>query len=340
MARTKPQEVGGLPEWLQDGRVCVFLLLIPLAAMAPWLYFTSPAAGVVGKATIGIELFRFSGLTPEIANAEYANRLNVMAAASLLVLVGLAATAFAALVTFRSATQKADRLAHFGVWAVVFAICAWLVVFSDGRIYDHLGTGLFAGTLGTTANGQPLLSLLHHKLDVVNFTVTLAATMLAIAAASIATAASRIASIAQLARHDRLSRRLDAILLASATVLAAGLIEIKQWYGWPLPYIDQGDRNAFTSICNAFVGLQSVSYVGVLAGIYFPAGLVLDHARSRMALDLKYASGRHSEVETTQASALLVPRATGRVEQLVRGIAILSPIMVGPLASFFGLKLG
>src|SRR5207244_770521 len=124
-----------------------------------------------------------------------------------------------------------------------------------------------------------------------NLVVTLAATALAIAAASIATAASRIKTIEQLPRHDRLNRSLDAILLVSAALLGAGLIEIKQWYGWPLPYIDESDRSAFTSICNAFVGLQSVSYVGVLAGIYFPAGIVLDRARSRMALDLKYATG-------------------------------------------------
>jgi hypothetical protein len=328
--------------WMGEGRWLVFLVIVPLACIIPWGVLTDPSMRVVGYVGIRYETFQTYGLTTAIAAAEYANRLTMVAATTLLILVSSAATFFAVMVAYRSSTMSADRRLHFFVGIVLAATLLPFLVSSRSHIYDWLGAGVFSQTLGAQGDKNGLIALLNFKLCVANIAVLLAATALAIAAASIATAASRIKAVEQLRRHDRLNRNLDNILLACAAVLGAGLIEVKQWYGWPLPFIDSTDQKAFTAICNAFIGLESVCFVGVLAGIYFPAGYALDRARSRMGLDLVRAARPArglSAAELKQATEMLSVKPTGRLEQLMRAVAILSPILVGPLASFVALKL-
>jgi hypothetical protein len=320
---------------MADGRSHVLLVLIPLAAISSWFFFASNSR-VLGEVQFGLTHFRASGLTDAIAAAEYANRFNIMAAACLLVLTAVAAAGYAGLSAFASISRLKDRQIIVATWLIVLAIGAAGLMLSNSRIYQHLGTGLFAQTLGV--HPQRLLNLLDWKLDIANGITLLAATTLAVAAASIAIGASRIVSLEQLDRHDRLNRRLDTILLASAAVLAAGVIEIKLWYAWPTPYIDDGDRKAFAAVCEGLIGLQSVAYVGVLAGIYFPAGAVLDRARDRMRLELAHRLKMHPDQQLTRATEALGSKPSGRIEQLVRGAAILSPLLVGPATSFLSLK--
>jgi hypothetical protein len=323
-------------DWIADGRGYALLVLIPLGAISSWFFFASNSR-LLGEVQFGLSQFRASGLTAAIAAAEYANRFNVMAAACLLVLTGIAAAGYAALAAYASVSRRRDRQVIAATWFIVLALGGAGLVLSDTRIYQYLGTSLFAHTLGI--HPQRLLDLLDWKLDIANIVTLFAATTLAVAAASIAIAASRIVSLEQLDRHDRLNRRLDTILLASAAVLAAGVIEIKLWYAWPTPYIDEGDRKAFAEVCNGLIGLQSVAYVGVLAGIYFPAGAVLDRARDRMRLELAHRQKLHPEQQLARATEVLGTKPTGRIEQLMRGAAILSPLLVGPAASFLSLKL-
>ena len=153
---------------------------------------------------------------------------------------------------------------------------------------------------------------------------------------------SRLA-LSDLPTLERLRRRLDLILFASALVLGIGLIDMKYWQAWPLPFVENGkDYERFT---NAFIAFQSVCYVGVLATIYLPTALVLDAARARIKLNAGagLADGRvappsaNDDLAASQASSLSA--AVAPVAVLLRTVTVLSPVLVGPLATIVQLKL-
>jgi hypothetical protein len=126
-----------------------------------------------------------------------------------------------------------------------------------------------------------------------------------------------------------LKRYLDRILLGSALMLAAGVIDLKQWTALPVPFMADPIASAYTSFVGGFVALQSICYVAGLVMMFLPAAWLLNNARERMANNVP-----EEEV------AAEVPPGGFAVTDLLRVAAMLAPILVGPVANFVNLRSG
>ena len=342
-----------LDNLLGDGRWFVLTILFPVVCMGPWWLATfgkvpwGQSWGLFAKVKIAVVNINCC-LTQTQAIQEAANRVQSASATLLLVFVAIVVGVFALWRTSTTVRGKTNRLVLSIAWLIVIAFLAYALWPSptNPRVYALLGNApdgrrlfdatlgsienrLFDATLGSIENRTPL-NLLDDLLDWANYSVAFAAVSLALASSSIGIAAHQLAGKADLPVLDRLSRRLDLILLLGAVVLAAGIITIKQWHGSPLPFILEADSSktdstkAYSALTAAHLAFQSVCYVGVLVGIYLPAALALQHRRSQLEpVPDKPASESGNPV----------------FQSLFRIVAMLSPVLVGPLASIATLKL-
>lgn len=320
--------------WPIDGRLCALLIVVPLVPILPWaLVDLTPLAD--GQS------LRFEQSQTRSTTGDAIGRMNSFTATLLLVVVALAAGLFGLMRLRRAATRTADRRLLLSGWAVLLVVVLFAVLGDGSRIYQKLGNGVFERAL----SGESL-SMLDRQLDLANAVIAFAATALATTAAAIAMAGCRIRFVTQLNKYDRLSRNLDAVLIASAVVLVAGIIHVKQWYAWPTPSLADTSKESFANLTSAFIAYQSICYVGILALIYFPAGVILDRARGRMTADLRVAVRRLSQDDSARkagearlatARTALTPSAPGRFEHLVRMLAILSPVLAGPITALLPL---
>jgi hypothetical protein len=214
-----------------------------------------------------------------------------------------------------------------------------------------------------------LIEILRSQFYVSTIGAAFAGTALAAAATDIGQEARALPNPPNAQQVDDLSRRLDLVLFATAAVLVAGVIAVDTWSAWPSPLVggkdvtiagreaqaaardelrpknvavdNPSDSNAaaqvealkqkkledlknnyaaFLELKNGFIAIQSVCYVGALVLIFLPAAASIDSARRRLA-------------------GLSGPTMF-KVDQILRVLAILSPVLVGPITRFLAVKLG
>ena len=331
------------------------LLLLPFVCFLPWILVTGPAdygrkLGILSDFTLQT-LVNPATLAPQAGKAgaevkpaqaadnagrldlllthEAANRLNSLAATALLVFVAVGAGIYGWTAAWRLSAALGDRSLFLlaGLIAVVLLRLIWPD--SYHRIYDLLGAHVFESTIGAIHGGKPL-AVLDHQQVVNNFVLVIAGVGLAFAAALVAVRASRLGGAYDLAVYVDLKRHLDRILLASALMLAAGVIDLKQWTALPVPFMaETGLANAYTSFVGGFVALQSICYVAGLVLMFLPAAWQLDRARERIV---------HSAPPEEVADR--APPGSFVAADLLRIAAMLAPILVGPVANFVNLKVG
>jgi len=331
----------------RSGRVVVVavLLLLPFVCFVPWILVTGPAdlghkLGVLSEFKLQtlIDPKAFDSSAYQAADAvgrldllltrEAANRLNSLAATALLVFVAFGAGAYGWMAAWRLSATLGDRslFGLAGIIAVVLLAMVWPASYHG--IYDLLGDNVFQSTIGAIYGGKPL-ALLDHQQIVNNFVLVIAGVGLAFAAALIAVLASRLDRAADLPVYVELKRYLDRILLGSALMLSAGVIDLKQWTTLPVPFMADPIASAYTSFVGGFVALQSICYVAGLVMMFLPAAWLLNIARERMANNVP-----EEEV------AAEVPPGGFAVTDLLRVAAMLAPILVGPVANFVNLRSG
>ena len=325
--------------------VVAVLLLLPFVCFVPWILVTGPAdlghkLGVLSEFKLQtlIDPKAFDSSAYQAADAvgrldllltrEAANRLNSLAATALLVFVAFGAGAYGWMAAWRLSATLGDRslFGLAGIIAVVLLAMVWPASYHG--IYDLLGDNVFQSTIGAIYGGKPL-ALLDHQQIVNNFVLVIAGVGLAFAAALIAVLASRLDRAADLPVYVELKRYLDRILLGSALMLAAGVIDLKQWTTLPVPFMADPIASAYTSFVGGFVALQSICYVAGLVMMFLPAAWLLNIARERMANNVP-----EEEV------AAEVPPGGFAVTDLLRVAAMLAPILVGPVANFVNLRSG
>jgi hypothetical protein len=324
--------------------VVLGLLLLPFVCFVPWILVTGPFEfgqkyGIIAEFKLQtlIDPKTFDSSANQAADAvgrldllvtrEAANRLNSLAATALLVFVAVGAGAYGWMVAWRLATKIGDRglFVPAGVIAAILLALVWPS--SYHRIYGLLGNDVFKLTIGTIYGGLPL-TVLDHQQIVNNFVLVIGGVGLAFAAALIALIATRIGQASDLAIYAELKRYLDRILLGSALMLAAGVIDLKQWTALPVPFMaDPNLAAAYTSFVGGFVALQSICYVAGLVMMFLPAAWLLNNARERMVHNVR-----------VEQAAAEVPPGGFAVTDLLRVAAMLAPILVGPVANFVNLR--
>jgi hypothetical protein len=328
--------------------VVLVLLLLPFVCFVPWILVTGPAdlghrLGILSEfklqtlidpKPLGSETGKDAAQAKPadidlLLTREAANRLNSLAATALLVFVAFGAGVYGWMVAWRLSAKLGDRslFALAGLIAIILLKMVWPD--SYHRVYDLLGNQVFQSTIGAIYGGRPL-AVLDHQQIVNNFVLVIAGVGLAFAAALIAVLASRVDSASDLSVYIELKRHLDRILLGSALMLAAGVIDLKQWTALPVPFMaDPGLATAYTSFVGGFVSLQSICYVAGLIMMFLPAAWLLNGARERMVLNVP-----------PEKAAAEVPPGGFAVTDLLRVAAMLAPILVGPVANLVNLKAG
>ena len=283
----------------RGGRVVVVLvlLLLPFACFLPWILVTGPAGygyqlGIVSK-------FNLHGLTDAttfpapagkalaeakpggvadpggqrdlLLTREAANRLNSLAATALLIFVTVGAGIYGWMVACRVSGEPGDRTLFGLAGVIALALLCMVWPDPDHPVYGLLGDRVFELTIGTIYGGTPL-DVLKHQQIVNNFVLVVAGVGLAFAAALVAVRASRIGRGSNVETYIELKHYLDRILVASALMLAAGVIDLKQWTALPVPFMaDTNLAAAYTSFVGGFVSLQSICYVAGLVMMFVPA---------------------------------------------------------------------
>jgi len=173
----------------------------------------------------------------------------------------------------------------------------------------------------------------YHQQLVNNLVVVIAGVGLSFGAAFIAIRASRLRGMEDRPLYLDLKRLLDIILLSSALMLAAGVLDLEQWTALPVPFIsDDKLVAAYSSFASAFVAFQSICYVAALVVMFLPPALLLDRARDRIGEN-------ESNAESAGPVAKSLPEGF-IVADVLRAAAMLAPILVGPVANFANLKIG
>jgi hypothetical protein len=332
----------------RDGRVVVMvvLLLLPFVCFVPWILVTGPSG--LGQKYGILSEFALQTLTdPAAAPAakpgeaagvvsgvdllmtrEAANRLNSLAATALLIFVAVGAGIYGWMVAWRVSTELDER--RLFVLAGAIAIVLLVLVWPDPvhPVYGLLGKNVFASTIGAVYGGKPL-RVLEHQQFVNNLVLVVAGVGLAFAAALVGVQASRIGRGTNVAVYIDLKRHLDRILVASALMLAAGVIDLKQWTALPVPFMADTLASAYTSFVGGFVALQSICYVAGLVMMFLPAAWLLNGARERLVHGVP-----------PEEAAAKVPPGGFVPADVLRVAAMLAPILVGPVANFVNLKSG
>jgi hypothetical protein len=313
--------------------VVLILLLLPFVCFVPWILVTGPA-NLGHKFGILSEFKLQTLIDPKTAadldtllTREAANRLNSLSATALLVFISVGAGIYGWAVAWRVSAELGDR-GLFGL-AGIIAVVLLLMVRQDPlhRVYDLLGERVFRSTIGAIYAGRPL-AVLDHQQIVNNFVLVLAGVGLAFAAALVGVQAARLGRGSNVATYVELKRSLDRILLASALMLAAGVIDLKQWTALPVPFLaDANLAGAYTSFVGGFVALQSICYVAGLVMMFLPAAWLLNGARERLVHGVP-----------PEEAAAKVPPGGFVPADILRIAAMLAPILVGPVASFVNLR--
>jgi hypothetical protein len=247
------------------------------------------------------------------------------------------------MIAWREIASTKDRIVFGGAWLLLIVVLISVMDPSrhGTRIIALLGHDVFDKTVGAIYGGKPLV-LLKRLLMMASIIVVVGGATLAIAVTTLAASGSRLRTLDDLPILDKLRTRLDLILFASALVLGVGLIDMKQWQAWPLPFVV--DAKQYEKLTNAFIAFQSVCYVGVLATLYLPTALVLNAARARIRLDAVATavgaatrSPANDGAADNQASSL--SSAVAPFTVFMRSMTVLSPLLVGPIATIIQLKL-
>lgn len=307
----------------------VLLMVLPVLPMVPWMTLTARRGGELGWVS-EVHLF-VPGPIGSIARVgELAGRISSLGALILLGAIAIAAGVVALVQAWRSARNTIEGYWLAVAWLLIFAILEYFVVVKDvlagpdkaSRVYKLLGHELYAQTLGAIAPGGQVLRLLDGILDLSNTAVIFAATSLA--AIATATALELMGARGSLGRADlkRLQRRLDLILMAAAATLVTGVLLVKEWTAWPSVFLTPEGMAAYGKLVASFIGFQGLCYVGVLLAIYLPAALLLNRRIERI-----------DAAEAERAGTVPV------MNSLMRVLAVLSPLLAGPVATFLGAKL-
>jgi hypothetical protein len=247
----------------------------------------------------------------------------------LLIFVAVGAGAYGWAGAWRISGELGDR--SLFLLAGVIAIVLLKLVWPDSyhAVYDLLGAKVFESTIGTIYDGKPL-RVLDHQQIANNFVLVVAGVGLAFAAALVGVQASRIGGGSDVATYVELKQYLDRILMGSALMLAAGVIDLKQWTGLPVPFMaDANLAAAYTSFVGGFVALQSICYVAGLVMMFLPAAWLLNGARERLVRGVP-----------SEEAAAKVPPGGFVPADVLRIAAMLAPILVGPVANFVSLRAG
>ena len=332
--------------WSGRAFVVLVLLLLPFVCFVPWILVTGPAdyghkLGILSEFKLQtlIDPKTFGNSANQAADAvgqldllltrEAANRLNSLAATALLVFVAFGAGVYGWMAAWHLSAKLGDRSLFVPAGIITLVLLAMIWPSSYHRIYNLLGNDVFQSTIGAIYGGKPL-AVLDHQQNINNFVLVIAGVGLAFAAALIAVLASRLDRAADLAAYIELKRYLDRILLGSALLLAAGVIDLKQWTALPVPFMgDPGLAAAYTSFVGGFVALQSICYVAGLVMMFLPAAWLLNSARERMVHNVP-----------SEEVAATVPPGGFAVTDLLRVAAMLAPILVGPVANLVNLRAG
>ena len=336
--------------------VVLILLLLPFICFVPWILVTGPAdyghkLGILSdfklQTLIDPKTFGTSPTGKPVAEAkpgepadtigaldllrtrEAANRLNSLASTALVIFVSVGAGIYGWTAAWRISGELGDRSPFLlaGVITIVMLNLVWPS--SYHRVYDLLGDHVFESTIGAIYDGRPL-RVLDHQQIVNNFVLVVAGVGLAFAAALVGVQASRIGRGSDVAMYVELKRHLDRILVAAALMLAAGVIDLKQWTALPIPFMaDANLASAYTSFVNGFVALQSICYVAGLVMMFLPAAWLLNGARERLVYGVP-----------PEEAAAKVPPGGFVAADFLRIAAMLAPILVGPVANFVNLRAG
>ena len=345
----------------------VGLILLPSAPILLWLLLLSPTAREWHIITdIDIQTVAKADITSDMKVSELANRVTALASTALLAILAFPAGLLALFSVIkrgepvRMLPQVGKWPFEFWVWLGWFAFLLAMVLAFSPQVFELFGTKFNANTIEKI--DPRLINLLRLQYYVSTIAATFAGTALAAAATGIFRLARELTDPnTEVPKIDPLARRLDLVLFATAAILVAGIIAVDTWSTWPSPLVAGKDANvdrqalqaarselapqgikpddpkvsalrdikakelknnysAFVDIKNGFMAFQSVCYVGGLVLTVLPAAWALNAARRR----------------------LKVPVATAGfgVDQIFRMLALLSPILVGPIVRFLQIKLG
>jgi hypothetical protein len=355
------------------------LIILPSLALAPWLLLLSPWARTLGVLS-DVHIKAVATITDDMRVSELANRITAISSTVLLVILALPAGVIAIRsVWISNASVWAVRAwpPVLKVWFVWFALLAVAVASSSPQVLELFGHDFNAHTIERIHDKlttiPKLTIILKWQFYISVIAATFGGTALAAAATGILVQAQGLNPPAQgavpqadLSKLDQLGRRLDLVLFATAAILVAGIIAVDSWSTWPSPLVAGKDTvivdrealqaaqkelsaqgvkvddpaysskvealkkeraddlksnySAFTELLNGFIAIQGICYVGGLVFTFLPAAVSLDAARRRLGVP-------------TAASAF-------GVDQIFRVLALLSPILVGPVAKFLSVKLG
>lgn len=343
----------GAGKLFHQGRWLVVLILLPVFCFELWSNLTSDRAiawGIFFPLNVTL-------IEPGAADAKpmetalmgaAANRLYSVASTTLLVFVSIGVGVYGWRSVWRSPKSSPDRWVVRGLSVVVLVLVlhaldgnwvleqlGWLArpeKHSD-QVYRFLGSDVFERAIGNLV-GAGALSLLHWQLIIGNHAVALAAIGIVVSSSFIAIQATRLGAATDGPAAEELKRQLDLTLMIAAMLLVAGVIDTKQWTALPVPFIANKEMGAaYASMINGFVALESVCFVGVLVSIFLPSALLLERARGR----IRNASGGGVQAGSP-------PAPVGKPESLafadlIRVVALLAPVLAGPIATFVNIKL-
>ena len=345
----------GTGKLFHQGRWLVMLILLPAVCFGLWIAVTDERA-VGWGIFVPIKVALIEQGTEKTPNAALetarmgaaANRLSSVASTTLLVFVSIGVGVYGWRSVWRSPTSRLDRSVIRGLTAllllgVLLALDGNLVwekfhlptesAKHSDQVYRFLGEDVFERALGTLAGGNAL-ALLKWQITIGNHAVALAAIGIVVSSSFIAIRATRLHGAADGPAAAELKNQLDLTLMIAAMLLVAGVIDTKQWTALPVPFIASKDMStAYTSMINGFVALESVCFVGVLVSIFLPSALLLERARGR----IRQASNGSVEAGSPPAPAAK-PESLAFAD-LIRVVALLAPVLAGPIATFVNIKL-
>ena len=343
----------GTGKLFHQGRWLVVLILLPVFCFELWSVLTGDRAvawGIFSPLKVAL-------IEPGAADAKpmetalvgaAANRLYSVASTTLLVFVSIGVGVTGWRSVWRSPKSPPDRWVVRGLSVIVLLLVlhaldgnrvleelGWLArpeKHSD-QVYRFLGNDVFERALGTLVGGSAL-ALLHWQLVIGTHAVALAAIGIVVSSSFIAIRATRLGAAADGPEAAELKSQLDLTLMIAAMLLVAGVIDTKQWTALPVPFIANKEMStAYTSMINGFVALESVCFVGVLVSIFLPSALLLERARGR----IRNASGGGVQAGSPPAPAA---KSEGLAfADLIRVVALLAPVLAGPVATFVSVKL-
>jgi hypothetical protein len=348
----------GTSAWIRklfgEGRWLVALVLLPAFCFLLWQTMISDQAKAWGIfIPLNVTLIE-PGETPTATKSmetalvvAAAHRLYSVASTTLLVFVSIGVGAYGWRSVWRSPKSRLDRRMIWGLSTVLFLLVLreldgnWILEEAGllhrptghvDQVYRFLGDHVFERAIGTFVGGNAL-ALLKWQFLIGNNAIALAAIGVVVSSAFIAIRAARLGAATDGPAAAELKNQLDMTLMIAAMLLVAGVIDTNQWTVLPVPFIAEEMRAAYASMINGFVALESVCFVGVLVSIFLPSALLLERARGRIR------QARSGEVEARSPPAPEAKAEGLAFADLIRVVALLAPVLAGPVATFVNIKL-